>query len=214
MPIKPTVSFDKDDMVRFMLYQQFYYGGDRIYGRTKDMSVFISGSGAVIDAFYDLINEPINLINKGNYTEYLNFFNENIHPIPVDKILKEFKVNSEAMGELMEKSIKLTIIVGKSLLEIHQVCFNTSIDNFIKLLIRTKEENFQYKMTKYEAVYRDKLRKLYSYSDPIIGLIYSLSFLQFLAKRVGNDNISSRTEDLLNKYYKELAEYSDFNLIR
>ena len=36
MTVQPTIKIDPDDMVRYLLYQQFYYGDDNIYGRTKD----------------------------------------------------------------------------------------------------------------------------------------------------------------------------------
>ena len=60
MPIKPTVKIDPDDMVRYLLYQQFYYGEDNIYGRTKDIFEHIEGAGMAIEKFYSLITKPIN----------------------------------------------------------------------------------------------------------------------------------------------------------
>ena len=51
MSINPTVKIALDDVVRYLLYQQFYYRGDRIYGRTKDQFEYIKTSGKAIEEF-------------------------------------------------------------------------------------------------------------------------------------------------------------------
>ena len=75
MSIKPTVKIDPDDVVRYLLYQQFYYGEDRIYGRTKKRFEQIDGAGEAIENFYILITQQINLIDEGHPEDYLDYFN-------------------------------------------------------------------------------------------------------------------------------------------
>ena len=112
MSIKPTVKIDPDDVVRYLLYQQFYYGEDRIYGRTKDRSEYIEGAEKAIEGFYSLITKHLNLIDEGQILQYLEFFNENIHSIPIDKILSKYNESKDTMGSDLERGIILTVIIG------------------------------------------------------------------------------------------------------
>ena len=45
----PTVNIDPDDYARYLLYQQFYYGDDLIFNRSKSLNEHIPVSGEAIN---------------------------------------------------------------------------------------------------------------------------------------------------------------------
>ena len=141
MSIKPTINIDPDDVVRYLLYQQFYYGEDRIYGRTKDRSEYIEGAEETIEGFYSLITKHLNLIDEGNVLQYLEFFNENIHLIPIENIMNKYNEYKDTMGPDLERGIILTIIIGDCLSEIQNRSFKNSISELTDYIIDNKSLN-------------------------------------------------------------------------
>ena len=196
MPIKPTVKIDPDDMVRYLLYQQFYYGGDNIYGRTKDKFEHIEGAGNAIETFYSLITEPIDLVEMGQADQYLDFFNESIFQIPKEAILDKFKDYKNNLGTDMTRGIILNVIVGESLMEIHDKCFNATIVQLIEFIMKNRSLKAEKK-----AEIERRIKVLYGKSNPNIGMIYSLSFMEFIGTKVQNQNIVNKCRNLLEKYY-------------
>lgn len=196
MHIKPTVKIDPDDMVRYLLYQQFYYGEDNIYGRTKDIYEHIEGAGNTIEAFYALLTKPIDLIDMGQVDKYLEFFNEIIFPIPKEEIMDKFKDYKENLGSDMSRGIILTVIVGESLMEVHDKCFTATIDQLIDFIMKNRSLEAEQK-----AEIERRIKVLYGKSNLFIGMIYSLSFMEFIGKKVQNQNIVNKCRNLLEKYY-------------
>jgi len=196
MPIKPTVKIDPDDMVRYLLYQQFYYGGDDIYGRTKDIFEHIEGAGNAIENFYSLITKPIELVEMGQPDQYLEFFNENIFQIPKKAILDKFKDYKDNLGSDMSRGIILTVIVGESLMEVHDKCFNATILQLIDFIMKNRSLEAEQK-----AEIERRIKVLYGKSNLFIGMIYSLSFMEFIGNKVQNQNIVNKCRNLLEKYY-------------
>ncbi|MFW9988390.1 MAG: hypothetical protein ACFFC3_07030 [Candidatus Odinarchaeota archaeon] len=197
MRIKPTVKIDPDDVVRYLLYQQFYYGDDRIYGRTKDRSEYIKGAGKAIENFYSLITEMISLIEEGKIRQYLELFNEHIHKIPIDAILNKFREYKDAMGSELDHKITLNVIVGDCLSEIQKTSFNDTITNLIEFIIKKKSLKPEQRLK-----VKKKIESLYGKSDPNIGMIYSLSFMDFISKKINDKYIKDKCEKLLKKYSK------------
>ena len=196
MQIKPTVKIDPDDMVRYMLYQQFYYGDDNIYGRTKEIFEHIEGVGNAIEAFYSLITKPIDLIDMGQIDVYLDFFNEDIYQIPKEAILDKFRDYKDNLGPDINRGIILTVIVGESLMEIHDKCFNATIIQLIEFIMINKALEIEQK-----AEIERKIKVLYGKSNVFIGMIYSLSFMEFIGNKVQNQKILKKCRNLLEKYY-------------
>ncbi|KKM83192.1 hypothetical protein LCGC14_1311950 [marine sediment metagenome] len=196
MHIKPTVKIDPDDMVRYLLYQQFYYGEDNIYGRTKDLYEHIEGAGNAIEAFYSLITKPIDLIDMGQVDKYLEFFNEKIFQIPKETILEKFKEYKDNLGTDMSRGIILTVIVGESLMEVHDKCFNATIVQLIEFIMKNRSLEADQK-----AEIEGKIKVLYGKSNTFIGMIYSLSFMEFIGNKIQNQNIVNNCRSLLEKYY-------------
>lgn len=201
MRIKPTVKIDPDDVVRYLLYQQFYYGDDRIYGRTKDRSEYIKGAGKAIENFYSLITEMINLIDKGKIRQYLEFFNENIHNVPIDAILNKYREYKDAMGSELDHKITLNVIIGDCLSEIQTKSFNATITSLIEFIMEKKSLKPEKKLE-----VKKKIESLYGKSDPNIGMIYSLSFMEFISKKIHDKYIKEKCEKLLKKYSKQVLK--------
>lgn len=196
MQIKPTVKIDPDDMVRYLLYQQFYYGEDNIYGRTKDLYEHIEDAGNAIEAFYSLITKPIDLIDMGQADKYLEFFNEKIFEIPKEAILDKFKDYKNNLGTDMSRGIILTVIVGESLMEVHDKCFNATIVQLIEFIMKNRSLEASQK-----AEIERRIKVLYGKSNTFIGMIYSLSFMEFIGNKIQNQNIVNKCRNLLEKYY-------------
>ena len=192
MQIKPTVKIDPDDMVRYMLYQQFYYGDDNIYGRTKEIFEHIEGAGNAIEAFYSLITKPIDLIDMGQIDIYLDFFNEDIYQIPKEAILDKFRDYKDNLGPDISRGIILTVIVGESLMEVHDKCFNATINQLIEFIMINKSLEIEQK-----AEIERKIKVLYGKSNVFIGMIYSLSFMEFIGNKVQNQKILKKSRNLL-----------------
>ena len=200
MSIEP-IKIDPDDIARYLLYQQFYYGEDRIYGRTKDRSEYIEGAGKAIEDFYSLIVKSIKLIEDGHIERYLEFFNKNVHKIPIETIMDKYKENKDILGPEMNRRMTLNVIIGESLLEIHRICFDENILKLIEFIL----EKRALKSKKRKDI-KKKIKSLYGQSNPDIGMIYSLSFMEFMGKKVGYKDIVVKCEELLKKYFGFVLE--------
>ncbi len=196
MSFKPTVKIEPDDIVRYLLYQQFYYGEDRIYGRTKDRFEYIEGAGRAIEDFYSLITQPINLIDEGHPDQFLEFFNENVHKIPIKAIMDKFRDYKNELGSNMNRQMILTVIFGDCLTEIHKECFEAKIIQLIEFIMEKRSLESEQK-----AEIKKKIESLYGKSNPDIGMIYNLSFMVFIGKKIRYQNIVVKCEDLLKKYF-------------
>lgn len=196
MVLTPTVKIDPEDMVRYLLYQQFYYGDDNIYGRTKEKFEHIEGSGEAIDSFYSLITKQIKLIDVGQPYQYLKFFNEFIFQIPIEEILNKYQEYKNTLGPDMSRGITLTVLVGEGLMEIHDKCFESTIGNLIEFIQKKRGIAPEHK-----DEIETRIKTLYGKSNPNIGIIYSLSFMEFIGNKVQNQNIINKCRNLLEKYY-------------
>ncbi|MFX1274957.1 MAG: hypothetical protein ACFFBP_03755 [Promethearchaeota archaeon] len=199
MPIEPTVKIDPDDTVRYLLYQQFYYGDDKIYSRTKDRFEYVKGAGEAIEKFYILITKPLGLIDDGQAEEYLEFFNETIYEIPIKTILDKLKDYESMLGSEMNRGMVLTVTVGESLAEIHKKCFKETIIQLIEFLIDKKLLK-----TEDRNKIKNQIRSLYGRSNTYIGIVYSLSFMEFISKMVDNRSIAEKCRQLLEKYFNKI----------
>lgn len=201
MSDRPTVEIEPGDIVRYLIYQQFYYGEDRIHGRTKDRSEYIEGAGNAIEAFYDLITTPISLIDEGKIEQYLDFFNKDIHKILVMDILERYKEFKETLGDETNREVVLTVVVGQGLEAVQTACFKNSIEELNEYMIKKKTLN---------SNQRDEIKKviisLYGRSNPNIGMIYSLGFMKFISKKIKEKNIEAKCNQLLNKHYELILE--------
>ncbi len=204
MSIKPLMDLGPDDIVRCLLYQQFYYGHDKIYGRTKDLFEYIPGSGEIIDKFYDLISSKIDLVDKKKYLDYLKFFNEQIHEIEIDEIYSKFQMNLEELGDEMNRTIIMSMIVGQALLHVHQACFHKAIGELFQNLPKIKNKpSFINESNEHEIV-QNGLFKLYSLGIPQIGILHSLSFLRFIAIKTNNNAILTQINPMIKKYFEKI----------
>ncbi len=201
MPIKPTVKIDPNDIVRYLLYQQFYYGEDRIYGRTKDRSEYIDGAGKAIETFYLLITKHLNMIDEGYPHQYLEFFNKSVHKIPTEAIMNKYRDYKDNLGLDMSRQMTLTVIIGECLSKIQKTSFEASIIKLIEFVIEKRSLK-----PEQGTDIKEKIKSLYGISNPNIGMIYSLSFMKFIAKTIHHKDIEEKCNQLLNKYYGSILE--------
>ena len=167
MDFKPTVQIDPDDIVRYLLYQQFYYGDDLIWGRTKDLSVLIPGAELTINAFYDLITKKIDILEEYRVRDYLAWFNQAIIPINTEKIMETYDQQIAILEGEDRRNFLLMCVVGGCLSEIHTNCFQYSIKDLIKNVNQKLGPNNQER-----EKLNDKIHRMYSLGNPRIGLLY------------------------------------------
>lgn len=201
----PTGEIEPKEIIRYLVCQQFYYGDDKIFGRTKDLFEYLPQSGQVIDAFINLISKFIHFIDTEEYRKFLDNFNSEIHPIPIESLYNKFLKNLEELGEFRNNVLIISEILGKSLAIIHKTCFDEVVVELYSY-IRTKNNLNSSSKPISEDEFQNKLKYFYSRGDSNIGLIYSLSFLRFLAQKINNTEVITRTEESLTKYYEIISE--------
>ena len=190
----PTSEIEPKEIIRYLVCQQFYYGDDKIFGRTKDLFAFIN-----------LISKFIHFIDTEEYRKFLDTFNSEIHPIPIESLYSKFLKNLEELGEFRNQVLIINEILGKSLAIIHKTCFDEVVVELYSYIRAKNHLNSSSKPIS-EDEFQNKLKYFYSRGDSNIGLIYSLSFLRFLAQKINNTEVITRTEESLTKYYDIISE--------
>ena len=109
--------------------------------------------------------------------------------------------NLKELGEFKNQILIITNIVGKSLSHIHTTCFDKAVDE-LNSYINSKSLRDSSLMKLSKADFQKKLYDFYSRGDKNIGVIYSLSFLRFLAQNIDITEVIARTEESLIKHYE------------
>lgn len=201
MATNSTGDVEPKEIIQYLVCQQFYYGDDKIFGRTKDLFEYIPQSGQVIDAFINLIMNLLHFIDKEEYQKFLDNFDTEIHPIPIKSLYNKFLNNLEELGEYKNQVLIINEILGKPLAYVHVTCFDGVIAE-LSSYIQTKNHLLSSSIQISNEEFQNKLKYFYSRGDGNIGLIYSLSFLRFLAKKIKNTVVITRTEEALTKNYE------------
>ena len=121
--------------------------------------------------------------------------------IPIESLYNKFLKNLEELGEFSNQVLIISEILGKSLAIIHKTCFDEVVVELYSY-IRTKNHLNSSLKPISEEEFQNKLKYFYARGDSNIGLIYSLSFLRFLAQKIKNTEVITRTEESLTKYYE------------
>ena len=119
----PPGDIKPKEIIRYLVCLQFYYGDDKIYGRTKDLYEYIPNSGLVIDDFINILFNLLHFIDTEEYRKFLDIFNTEIHPIPTESLYNKFLKNLEELGEFRNQVLIINEILGKPLSHIHTSCF-------------------------------------------------------------------------------------------
>ena len=194
------------DIVKFLLYQQFYYGNDIIYGRTREISESINGSGKVIEKFLEILISNLHLIRKKKYIEYLELFSLNFFNINVNKIYQSFLEELNNIGTNIDFNLIISIFIGKLLQHLREQCFNEILSEIRIILIeklarlKTRSSELKSKLEEVVEAKLEKLHNLFALNSPEISLIYNLAFLKFLAFKLEEFKVYKTTIKLLNKY--------------
>ncbi|MHA1728561.1 MAG: hypothetical protein ACTSWY_07495 [Promethearchaeota archaeon] len=203
-------------LIKFLLFQQFYYGNDMIYGRTKEINVYIEGSGAVIEKFYGILISNIELIRSNHHKEYLEWFNREVLSIEVDKIYDKFMKNYEILDKAQRNpQIISSILIGGLLMAIKTDCFNETL-NEIKIILIENHTKLNKKIDPSKRIdvseefinlKMERLKKLFSLNNGKIGISYNLAFLKALSYRFDLGlKVYKKTKQILRKYIQEITE--------
>jgi len=204
---KGNVELTDQDVVKFLLFQQFYYGNDVVYGRTREISEQINGSGRVIERFLQILLDKLYLIKSKRYKEYLEKFSEEFHHFNIDYVYNSFleEYNNLVDNEKNTK-IVISILVGKLIQTLREQCFNEILHEIRIILIekmaRLKNRSQELKSSLEEVVEAkiDRLHQLFALNSKEISLIYNLVFLKFISFKLEEFRVYKNTLKLLNKY--------------
>lgn len=203
------------EVIKFLLFQQFYYGDDIIYGRTRDVSVVVRGSGEIIEKFYINLVEQISLIRQHQYKDYLQYFNDFIFPINTKDIYIRFKgAYDNIEKDQLTPQIITSFLLSEILVEIRKKCFDEALNEIKIILIEkvtkfNKELDTEKKLEISEDFVVDKmnnLKQLFSLNDGNIGIIYNLSFLKTLAYKYTDMKVYNLTKKMLLRYMENVVE--------
>lgn len=201
------------EIIKFLLFQQFYYGSDLIYGRTREISEEINGSGPTIETFYERLIEDIDLIREKKYKEYLGAVNQNLFPIDVEGIYTVFRKSYENIKGHITKQLATSLLVGELLMSIRRQCFDDSLSEIKIYLIDHISSNYTDTSDHRIEVIEDyidermqKLNQLFALNSGDIGMIYNLSFLKFIAFKMGEIRVYKTTKKILKKYIQKVVQ--------
>jgi len=201
----PTEEVSQKDVIHYLICQQFYYGDDKIFGRTKDLFEVIPEAGKTIDEFSEKLLSLMAYLEKKEYKPLLLTFDNQIHPIPIDSIYQKFESHVTELGENYNQLLMITDLIGQSLVHIHTTCFNLAIAE-IFTIVKNELLTLPHMKPMSPEQFDEKLHHLYARGDKHIGLIYSLSFMQFLAEKMKNREVSKHCTTALKKHYNTVKE--------
>ena len=115
--------------------------------------------------------------------------------------MDKYQETIDILGPDTNRKMILNVIIGESLIEIYKRCFEDNINELIEFIIEKRSLNSEKKKE-----IKRKIKSLYGKSNPDIGMIYSLGFMEFMAKKVGYQEIVMKCEQLLKKYFKLILE--------
>jgi hypothetical protein len=203
------------EVMKYLLFQQFYYGNDQIFGRTREISETIPGCGAVIEQLYGVLEKNIQLIRERKFREYLEKFAEAIYPINIDiifeKIIEEL---DNVTHEQQTPQIITSVCISGLLMNVRKGCFEEATNEIRIILIekmtkfnRTVLANKKIQISEdFIELKMDNLKKLFSLNDPSIGMIYNLCFLKTIAFKFMDKRVHRHASRLLQNYMEIVVD--------
>lgn len=200
------------EIIKFLLFQQFYYGSDLIYGRTREISEEIDGSGPTIEIFYKKLVRNIDMIRNKDYKGYLRKFNEDLFPIDINAIFDSFMRSYRNIQGHVTLQLATSLLVGELLMSIKRQCFDEALSEIKIFLIDYISSNYKdFSDSRIELIedYIDermqKLNQLFALNSGDIGMIYNLSFLKFIAFKLDELKVYKITKKILKKYMEKVV---------
>lgn len=207
-----------EEVIKYLLFQQFYYGDDVIYGRTRDISEYINGSGHVIESFLKMLTKDIQLIRDKKYQEYLQNFANEAYIFNCEAVYNRFMNTCKNLNQELSSQLVTSFLISELLMEIRKDCFDETlneiriilIDNITKLnKKRNIREDFDLESIINQKM--EKMRHLYSINSNDIGMIYNLSFLKMIAFKIEDFKVNKYTVKLLQKYVENVIALLNSN---
>ncbi|GAB4309269.1 MAG: hypothetical protein Kow0069_08300 [Promethearchaeota archaeon] len=184
------------EIVRSLICQQFVGDSDVVYGRTRDVSVVVPGSGALVSRLTGLLARNAEIVLEGRHREYLEGINEVI-PIPVASIAENYERTLSVLEQTeSQPDVVLSLLVAEVLTQkrvgIFQV-FMVSIENYAKA------------RTPFPERVREVISSLYSTNDPNVSLLYNLSFLTHVAEHLEDDVVARLARGKSHFHFNQLV---------
>lgn len=203
------------DLIRLLLYQQFFYGDDTITGRTRDYTCNIEGSGATIEIFYGYLIENVDDIRNKQYYEYLKKFNNDYFSFDLEKVYSNIENKFDLLEDYqLTPTIIASILIGELLMSLKKNCFKNAL-NELKVILSEKIQKYnkglENKIDRIELTEElinskmEKLKRLFSLNNGEIGMIYNLSFLKTLALKI-DLQVYYNTQKKLKSYMENISE--------
>ncbi|RMG19968.1 MAG: AbrB/MazE/SpoVT family DNA-binding domain-containing protein [Methanobacteriota archaeon] len=195
-----------EDIIRDLLYQQFYRGNNYVTDRVGRSEYKVLGAQAILDEVVEVFKEGSEPWLHGDYVETLRHFAEDLDldfPTLLEEFVKKMK-NLEVMGPITDKdgaSIVYALAIGETLSEFRTRVGDMVTENLIKEaeVVKSELENSEdpnikvenYSAEELEDIITQKLADKYS-------ILMNLRVLKELAK-VSLKSIGQRQ-------YKKISE--------
>jgi len=164
-----------DQIVKSLIFQQFYYGNNVIYGRTKDISVELEGVDPILQRYQTRMTNCVENIVSSNYSGFVQYCHDQLYPIQMNQTLEKFDETKEILGNDPEMLLVITTLLGDVLNQIQKTQFEKGISMILSLV---KQNNQSIK----EEDVRAALHELYGKNNKGISLLYSLMYLAWIAE--------------------------------
>lgn len=188
-------------VIEFLVRQQFYKPVDIIMDRSKEQEIHVKDSGQAIEQFTAILSDGLPKILEGAYESYL------------DKLRKKITFNREVVQRLFYKRLMqlsqeemmpqliVTFLMGGVISDIREKNFKIRLQilkqRFLDRMQQVKKGDFDFD---------DIITASFERNDRNIALIYSLSFLEFIAKTVQLKELLEHVESLLAEYMTRFIE--------
>lgn len=190
-------------LIQTLINQQFYEGSDVISGRSKEVSVKISGSGRVINKLYTKMVSILPHFHHKDYFRYVKEFNKQILPIDVDGVYTRFRNAYDNAGAIEEPDPFLiaSMIFSEILQNCREKIFNAFLDEMKNEIIMVKS----FLLCKTPLI-KESLQRLFSHNDKDISLTYNLVFLLKLAEVFDYKKVYVKVHKEISKRKKNIMK--------
>jgi len=195
-----------NEVITFLVRQQFAREGDVITDSTKSQEVHIKGSSRVINRFIKILTENLPDFIAGNYEQYLKKICNYSQLNEADEIFQAFSAKIGILEpEDMIPPLILTSLMGEFLGKIREKAFKQTLAEIkrrTKVQLKITDENdFEI-----ERTIDEKIRDLFQRNESNISLLYNLCFLEYLAILANSPKVQRTARILLGKYMNQVVE--------
>jgi hypothetical protein len=196
-PINPELA----QLVKGLIFQQFYYGGNTIWGRAKDISVEIPGIDRILLQYQQRTLALLRFIEAQQYAQFLQQFATQLYPIDYESIYRKFHDNVTMMGEALTPALAVNFLLGDVLVEVQKLQFEKAVGQ-IQVILNMHYDIAGEKMHSAQ----ESLTNLYGRNHKAISLLYSLMYLLFIAELEGDQTIINEVLRLMNRACEDIVK--------